>query len=133
LHTLICSLLFEASSLHVNLCFHLPFLSVIHVIPKGFHHFRRHWHISHTCRCLRWFEGGDHITVANQLAGNMDTLFIKVDITHSQTTELGNSKPCIEQNKESFIVLAEMLIIFYKFQKRFFLLSCNSISCCTVI
>lgn len=132
-HRLVILIPIEKSCLPVNNRFHFQVLSVIHDIPKSFHHFRRHWHISYTCRCLGRFEGGDHITVANRLTGNMDTLFLEVNITHSQTAELGNSKSCIEQNKESVIVLAEMIIIFYKFQKRFLLFSCDSISRDTVI
>ena len=64
---------------------------------------------------------------------NVDLPIFHIHIRQRQTHKLGNPKPGLEQNIDTIIVFAKMLVTRHKFKKRSFLLSGNRFPCHAVV
>ena len=100
---------------------------------EAFIHIIRHRNNPCTAACLGVLDDILHIPLPLQLMVNVDLPIFHIHIRQRQTHKLGNPKPGLEQNIDTIIVFAKMLVTRHKFKKRSFLLSGNRFPCHAVV
>lgn len=78
---------------------------------KAFFHFWNNRHHSCTTFGFRVFNYIFHISCSLELMSNDDSAIFKIKVTLSQPHKFRNTKSRLEQNKDTVVVFAKMLVI----------------------
>ena len=100
---------------------------------KAGHHFVAHRHIPLTAFGLGFFDDIGHVPGALQLVIHPDPLVLEVDVRDDQSAEFRYTQACIEQDVDPIVILTEVLVLLYEFQKGPLLGSGDGFPCDTVI
>ena len=106
----------------------LRLLSIFNDTLETRFYFRRHRH--HSCAAVRFgiFNHIFHVSRSLELMIHDDFVVFKINVLDRQAHKLRDTKSGLEQDEDTVIILAEMIVVPDKFQKGSLLLPCDRFS-----